>query len=446
MRSTFSLLGVALSAGLLLASCNAPSTPKPDNGGGDDGGITQPVTGTITATVYRAVTLGAGSNSQAEIRIGGSTTKTATATVTSAPAGLSVTPDKSAPLPSGEISIPLTVTGQAKSGDIIKVEVKVAGNTASVEVPVLAFKTISIAATGLSSPYSAASLRFQPDGSLLLASGLGGSSTDRGSLVKYDPSQGAFSLIPMNLKYPSEAITSQTTAPDGTLWVTVRGITAKGSYLVSRDPSGNTQNYFPDAAGDNLFNLASTADGRIWFTQYTRAAIKALTPSTGNVQSYPVTEQADSLIRGADGKLYYSSFYARPAIVQLDPATGSSKSFNVGDANRSLPVALTAASDGSIWFIEARSGTVWKLDPATGAQTQFALPSGARPTEIALTGGGKVWVSDATNGVLYTTFVTSSGKSVMTAYRSPAGNPSALQAGPDGKVWYVAAGQLVTEQ
>lgn len=451
MKRTSSLLGAVLSAALLLASCD--TTPKTgggtDNGGNTNPGGTTPIGNGITATVYRAVTLGTGFSGDAEVRISGTTSRTATASVQSAPAGLTVTVGSVAALSSGDLSLPITVTGTVQSSDVIKLTVTVDSSSASLEIPVKSFKSVPIAATGLSSPYSVASLRFQPGGTVLLSGGIGGNSVDRGNLVKFDPNSGAFSLIPMGLKYGSEAITSQTTAPDGTIWATVRGITAKGGYLVSRDASGTIQTYYPDAAGDNISNLTTTADGRIWFTQYTRAAVKALTPSTGSVQSYPVTEQADSLIRGADGKLYYAAFYARPAIVQLDPATGQSKSFDVGQAGRSLPISLTAASDGSIWFIEARSGAVLQLDPLKSTQTQFPLPTGARPNEIAITPSGQVWVSDTTvaNPALYTTFTTSAGKSVLVGYRTPTGStPNALQVGPDGKLWYVAGGQLVTEQ
>lgn len=438
------MLGLALLSG---CQSNQGPTPPP-TGNSNTISATQPLGGSLTVSVPRAITPNIGSG---ELRVAGLTSRSAKLEVAQAPSSLSISAGAAVALNTGELSLPFTYTGTAKNGDVVRLTVTADGKTGNVEVPVMNFGTLPISAAGLSAQYHAASLRFTASGQALFASTLSGNAVERLNLVQFDPSSSAFSLVPFGISNSAEAITSQTQTPDGKLWVTVRGMTAKGSYLVSRDSGGSTQTYWADAAGDTINNLSRLSNGQLWFTQSTKDAIKSLNPASGTVTPYAVSEQADSLIAAPDGKLYYAAFYARPAIVQLDPATGSSKSFDVGEANRSLPIGLKAAPDGSIWFIEARGGTVWKLDQTTGTQTQFPLPQGARPSEITFGPDGQVWVSDATNALLYTTFTTSNGQKTVyglnaqTASGTPDG-PNALATAPDGKIWYVAAGQLVRQQ
>ncbi len=455
MKRPFLTFATGLLGAALLSGCQSTpggSTPPPVNGNRQAAttlSATQTLSGNITVSVPRAITPGIG---KGELRVAGMSTRSARIDVAQLPAGLSLTPSALVLLSSGEISLPFTYTGTASSGDVAVLNVTADGKTSRVEVPVMNFGTLPIAAPGLSSQYHAASLRFTSDGKALLSSTLSGNATERLNLVQFDPASASFSLLPFGITQSAEAITSHTQTPDGKLWVTVRGMTARGSYLVSRDQGGAPQVYWADAAGDTLNNLGYTPDGKLWFTQNSKDSIKSLTPATAAVSSYPVTEQADSLVVAPSGKLYYAAFYARPAIVELDPASGHTRSFDVGEANRSLPVGLKVAPDGSVWFVEARTGTVWKLDPASGTQTQFPLPSQARPSEITFGAGGQVWVSDPTNGVLYTTFTTTGGNktvyglsAVAQASGAPDG-PSALNTAPDGKIWYVAAGQVVRQQ
>ncbi len=456
MKQRLTLAGALLSGILLLAACGSTGTTSDGTTGGNTGGVTAtpPATSGLTTTVRRGLTLGTG-DSSVLLDIFGVVSTAATVNVVSGPAGLTATVGTLSNPSSAETLVQLNIApGSARAGDLVTFSITLNGKTTTVQVPVMAFSTEAISAAGLSSRYQAGTMRTQPDGTLLLSSSLSGSVTERHSLVKYDPASHTFSVIAFPITLTGEAITSQTTTPDGTVWVSVRGLSADGSYLISRKPDGTFKSYLVGAPNDTVNNLTTTSDGRIWFTQNKVASVKALTPATGSVQPFAVTEKADSLIRGTDGKLYYAAFYARPAIVQIDPASGQSKTFNVGDAGVSLPTALTAASDGSIWFTESRTGSVWQLNPSTGTQTAFTLPGGARPTELAFDSAQKLWVSDATNALLYTTFSTGSGKSSVTSVAgfgavtdngTPAG-PSALTTGPDGKIWYVAAGQLVHQQ
>lgn len=440
------LLGLTV----FLASCtSAPSTGT--GGAGGSGGGTGAGGGTgsgsgVALTVSRTVTLGLPETPGAEILVPLTLAGKVTAQVESTPAGLTVTAGQPVQLSTGDTSIPLGVTGSAQPGEVVRVKVTVGAASSSAELPVFSFKGTPIQVPGLSAPYPASSIRFQPNGTALMTAGMNGERAARHGLVQVGEAGNAFSLLPYpEITAVGDAISSQATAPDGTVWVTVRGTTAEGSFLLSRDRAGTVKKYAVDAQKDNV-NNATFAAGRVWFTQYTNAALKALTPASGQVQLYPVAEKAESLVLGSDGNLYYASVYARPAIVQVNPRTGQSRSFHVGEANSSIPMALTPAPDGSLWFIESPKGGVYQLNPATGKQTALSLPVEVSPNALAVSSGGQLWISDATNARLYTTYRTSSGQQTLVGVGTPVTGAQALSVHPGGKIWYAAGGVLYVQQ
>lgn len=437
----FSLTAALLGPALLLAACNA----APGTGGtGVTSGARGP-TPALPVVVSRTVTLGLPTTPAAELLVSGVQASKVSVQVAQVPAGLSVTAGAPTTLNTGDTAVALAVSGTANAGEVVKVNVTVNGSSGTLELPVVQFRSQPIQATGLSAAYTAANLRFQPDGRALMTASLNTEAAARHSLLQVDASGTAFSLLDFPALSVGDGITSQATAEDGTIWVTVRGTTAEGSYLLSRDGSGAITKYLVDAKGDTV-NNATVASGRVWFTQYLTASVKALLPSTATVQKFSVPEKADSLVRGSDGNLYYASFYARPAIVQLNPGNEQTRSFDVGEAGRSLPTALTAAQGGSIWFIESLTGTVWQLDPATGKKTQLTLPITANPNALATSPSGQVWVADATNARLYTTFQTTSGVKTLVGIATPQGGAHALSISPSGKAWFEADGQLYMQQ
>lgn len=432
------LLGTAL-----LASCNsAPSTGTSRKGtepGGDSGS-------SLNLTVSRTVTLGLPDAPGAEILVPATLASKVTAQVEGSPAGLTVTAGKPTQLSTGDTAVPLSVSGTAQPGEVVRVKVTLGAASSVAELPVYRFRGTPIQATGLTASYPASSIRFQPDGTALMTASMNGERAARQGLVQTDAAGTAFTLLPFpQITAVGDAISSQAIAPDGSVWVTVRGSTGEGSFVLSRDQAGTVQKYAVNAQKDSV-NSATVADGRVWFTQYTNAALKALTPGSGQVQAYPVAEKAESLVRGSDGNLYYASVYARPAIVQVDPGSGQTRSFNVGEANSTIPMSLTASPDGCLWFIQSPQGGVWQLNPTTGTQTPLALPLNVSPNALAVSPGGQLWISDATNARLYTTYRTSSGQQALIGISTPGTGAEALSIHPSGKAWFEAGGVLYVQQ
>lgn len=449
MLRSLALPTALLGTVLLLASCGSAPTPggtgtgNAGAGGGTGGNV---VIAATPVVISRTITLGLPQTPDAELLVPATLASRVSAQVQSAPAGLSVTAGKPSQTTTGDTRIPLQVSGTASSGAVVTVKVTVGGTVSTAELPVVAFTSTPIQAPELSASYTASSMKFQPDGTLLLTSALSGEQAARQGVLQRKP-DGTLTLLPFpTMTQYGEAISSEVSAPDGSLWVTVRGTSKEGSYLLSRDPAGTIKKFLVDAAGDTVNNATLTPDGRVWFTQYTNSSLKALNTGDGSVKKYSVPEKADSLVYGADANLYYASFFARPAIVQVNPSTGSTTSFNVGEAGRSLPTALTPAPDGSVWFIESLTGTVWQLNPKTGQQKLLTLPVEASPTALAVSASGQVWVSDATNARLYTTYRNSAGTQVLLGIGTPASGAHALTLNAQGKAWFEAGGKLYAQQ
>lgn len=437
LRNRTGLPALILVSALLLASCN--NTTPPNTGGGTGGGTT----GSLSATVEQPVVTGV--NAQGLVRVSSTSASSLTVTVSSAPSGLTVTPGT--PSASGSDAVfTVSATGDVPSGSKVSLTVSAGDKSATVSVPVLSFTARKINPAGAtSSVYQASAIQAQADGTLLLRAPASGDEQQRHSLLKFDPATGNFNFIPFPVT-GFETITSSAIAPDGRVWVTVRGVTAAGSSLYAMNASGQTQKFLAGTT-DTLNGLTATPDGQVWYTQYVTDKVVALNPSTNALTPYAVQENAENLTQGKDGNLYYTQFYANPAIVQLNPKTGVSKSFPVGTPNVSLPTALTAATNGTLYFIESRTGSVWNLDPATGKQSKLPLPTGAHPTDLAAAPDGTLWVADPSAGLLYRVASGASSAASIPALKAADGTPSgprALTVTPDGKLWYEADGKLVT--
>jgi virginiamycin B lyase len=446
-RTPGALVAPLLAAALLLASCGGPPAPAVTGG---QGGVTSPVptVNSLKVAADQALALIGSAEAAATLRV--SSTGTVTLTVDRAPTGLTVTAD-TARLDGTETLIPLRVQGRATQGratgtgsQSITVTVTSAGKSATLTLPLLTFGVRPIVLEGGGS-YEASGIQFGAGGSVLLRAPASANEEGRHHLLRFDPAQNSFSLLGFGLG-GFETITSHAVSPDGRVWVTVRSALSDGSVLISRDSAGNVKRYAVGATADTINSVTPTAD-RIWFTQYTRDRVAALNPASGEVTSYAVEENAEDLTLGAGGQLYYTRFYADPAVIGLDPLTGKTTVFKVGIPGKSLPDALTAAPDGTLWLIEARTGTVWNLNPKTGQQTQLTLPVGARPSQLAVSPDGTLWVGDPTLARLYR--AQSGDTSTLTVpvltQNGKAVGPHALAVGPDGRVWYEAAGQLVSQ-
>lgn len=227
------------------------------------------------------------------------------------------------------------------------------------------------------------------------------------------------------------------------LWMTVQSDDVQGSVVAHLLPDGTLRRFPVGAVADTLNTLTRTPDGRLWFLQYKQARLGEFDPVTGQVRSHPVGDHASHLNLGQDGALYYSQFYANPAVVRFDAATGASSALAAG--TKSLPRASVQVL-GAVWFVDAWGQELSRVDLTSRQKTRVALPAGAVPGELVAAPDGTVWVSDASNHVLYRIIAGSLQATPVPLANTASDGPRALSVDADGALWYESAGQLVRQR
>ncbi len=102
------------------------------------------------------------------------------------------------------------------------------------------------------------------------------------------------------------------------------------------------------------------------------------------------------------------------------------------------PHALTAGSDGALWFIQAgpNGSRIGRMTTA-GVVTKFALPNGVnQPEDLTLGSDGNVWVVDSSHKDLVRVAPTGA----MQQFSTGGAAPSRLISGPGGDLWFTVNG------
>jgi streptogramin lyase len=194
---------------------------------------------------------------------------------------------------------------------------------------------------------------------------------------------------------------------------------------------------------------ATAADGSVWtlgtgYPLRTGSIGSRLTHvlADGSVHQYAIPEailyeRPQCLAVGTNG---YVWFAGGNLIVRFDPATAKQRTFAPPHDDGFL-VALTAGTNGSLWFTEFHAAAVGEID-SSGHVHEFPLPaqfSTHGPDTVAVMPNGSVWVN-ATNPTTPTNWpaleeLDPQGALVHT-YRIPHGGVLALVAGPGGMPWF----------
>ncbi len=423
MRSLTALLTAPLLTAALLASCGAgPATPAA--GAPTTPPTTAPTTAPASLTVRLETLAVTGAlNVPGTLRVNGRGPADLTVTardVQGAP--VSVTLNASG----GDTLI--GVTGTAAARGPVTLSVQAGAARASVTLPLLRASAAPI--TG--GTYQAGGAVPWQGGVLLRAVANAGADARHALMVSAGAEVTALPFPVSGL----DTITGHAVAPDGSVWVAVRGATAAGSELIRRAPDG-TLTRVPAGTTETLSSLGVTPDGRVWAVVYGQARLLSAAPD-GTRGELPLGSVPDALTVGADGALLLTRRGDSPAVLRVDPASGAVRTYPVGTPGVSVPAAPTPAPDGTLLFTETRAGSAWRLDPRSGAQVALPLPAGARAGALAAAPDGSVWVSDPSAGTLLR--VADGAAAQVTL----GGAARALTVTPDGRVWFELGGQLIT--
>ncbi|WP_418514476.1 hypothetical protein [Deinococcus sp. RM] len=417
MRSLTALLTAPLLTAALLASCGAgPATPAAGTP------TTTPTTAPVSLTVRLETLAVTGAlNVPGTLRVNGRGPADLTVTardVQGAPVSVTLNA-------SGTDTL-IGVTGAARGPVTLSVQAGAA--RASVTLPLL---RASAAPITVGTYQAGGAVHWQ--GGVLLRAVANAGADARHALM------GSAGAEVTALPFPVsglDTITGHAVAPDGSVWVAVRGATAAGSELIRRAPDG-TLTRVPAGTTETLSSLGVTPDGRVWAVVYGQARLLSAAPD-GTRGELPLGSVPDALTVGTDGALYLTRRGDSPAVLRVDPASGAVRTYPVGTPGVSVPAAPTPAPDGTLLFTETRAGGAWRLDPRSGAQVALPLPAGARAGALAAAPDGSVWVSDPSAGTLLRV---ADGAAAQVAL---GGAARALTVTPDGRVWFELGGQLIT--
>lgn len=98
----------------------------------------------------------------------------------------------------------------------------------------------------------------------------------------------------------------------------------------------------------------------------------------------------------------------------------------------SEPSAITAGSDGALWFIEA--GKIGRITTDNTTIIEYPVPTSGFLTGIVAGPDGALWFTESSAGKIGR--ITTGG--VITEYPVPTGSPHWIAAGPDGALWFTA--------
>ena len=122
--------------------------------------------------------------------------------------------------------------------------------------------------------------------------------------------------------------------------------------------------------------------------------------------------------------------------------TGAITEFSAGLNKGSDPSAITAGSDGNLWFTdEGKTGAIGRITPA-GAITEFTagLNSGSKPYGIAPGPEGDLWFTDRGTTRAIGRITPSGAITEFTEGLDAGSRPLEIALGPEGDLWFTDGG------
>lgn len=180
--------------------------------------------------------------------------------------------------------------------------------------------------------------------------------------------------------------------PDGAAWITDGGRNA----IVRVDPSTRQLRSWPlpqDAADANLNTASFDGAGRIWFTGQS-GFYGRLDPASGalHVWKSPRGRGPYGITTTPGGDVYFASL-AGSYLAHIDTASGAATVIEPPTAQQGAR-RVAADAQGHIWVSCWNSGQVARYDPAARAWREWKLPGQARAYAIWVDERGIVWLSD----------------------------------------------------
>ena len=227
-------------------------------------------------------------------------------------------------------------------------------------------------------------------------------------------------------------------APDGRVWF----VGQVGNYLAVFDPETGKFRRHDLPAGTKPHTVVVDQDGFPWIAGNGNGTILRFDPESAEYTTYKVPETAgveprDPHTFAFDGRSgIWFTMQRGNAIGHLDMDNGEIRVAPVPTAG-ALPYGIVSDDHGQPWAVLLGTNKIATVDPDTFAVTEIEVPRDkARLRRVGLTGDGRVWYGDFTQGYIG---AYDPGGGEFEEWKTPSENsgPYALATDDQGRIWFV---------
>lgn len=236
-----------------------------------------------------------------------------------------------------------------------------------------------------------------------------------------------------------------TWGPDGNLW----SIYGLGDDVVRITPQGACSFFpIPPSAGEGsaLSAIVAGPDGALWFVTGASDIGRITTQGAMSFITSPSIASATAITAAGDGALWFTNAQGGAGIASVGRVTTAGVVTTYGPLGVSMGRQITVGPDGALWFVnipDQPAGTALPPSPeicritTTGDLTHFAVPdTSVTRLDIGAGPDGALWYTAA--GGLGR--LTSTGDASVTELGNGIDEPGHLISGPDGAFWYTNIG------
>ena len=177
-----------------------------------------------------------------------------------------------------------------------------------------------------------------------------------GTIVRFDPKNGSTKIIPVPLEGAARNTDPHTMIYDGKggIWFTSQNSGFVGHLTIATEKIRVVQTAVPGRPRSAPYGIILDPSGRPYFDLFGVNKIGTIDPATMEFRTFDLPDSNSRprrIARTADGMIWYTD-YTRGFLGQLDPKTGKVNEFPNPSGNRSLPYAMTVDDADRVWYVE----------------------------------------------------------------------------------------------
>lgn len=234
--------------------------------------------------------------------------------------------------------------------------------------------------------------------------------------------------------------------PEGNLWFAGSHRGADAANVIGRIGAGGVldERRVPESGSVlGVGDLTLGPDGNMWFTEPVADRILFASPAGGNpgelVLPYPGSRPTGLVTVGDD---VWATLEGIGRLAQITPATARGADYTLPSGWR--PSALALGSDQALWLVDAESPQLARKPPAGRTMTYPApkFAKGAKYSDIVAGPDGKLWISQS-DGPYIDRVDAEALNPEYTRFELPMrGGISTVSNGPHRDIWFATGGRI----